>query len=154
VLDNFLADYEPEEIVALLSCFVFEGNTKMTVESVTPHLDMGRARICEIFKKTSEVIEKHQVQMTEDEATFTEKERFGLMEAVYEWARGMSFNDITNLTDVQEGTIVRVITRLDEVCREVAAAARIIGDATLGDKMMLAQEKIKRDIVFCASLYL
>lgn len=154
VLDNFLGAYEPEEIVALLSCFVFEGNTKMTVESVTPHLDSGRARIHEIVRKTSDIIEKHQVQMTEDEATFSEKERFGLMEAVYEWARGMSFNDITNLTDVQEGTIVRVITRLDEVCREVASAARIIGDATLGDKMMLAQEKIKRDIVFCASLYL
>lgn len=28
---------------------------------------------------------------------------FGLVEAVFEWARGMPFSEITNLTDVQEG---------------------------------------------------
>ncbi len=50
------------------------------------------------------------------------KPRFGLMEVVYEWARGMSFKSITDLTDVLEGTIVRTITRLDETCREVKNA--------------------------------
>ena len=49
---------------------------------------------------------------------------------------------------------LRVITRLDEICREVKNAALIIGDSTLHLKMAEAQEKIKRDIVFCASLYL
>jgi antiviral helicase SKI2 len=57
------------------------------------------------------------------------------------------------LTDVQEGTIVRSITRLDETCREVRDAARVVGNADLMSKMELAQEKIKRDIIFCASLY-
>ncbi|ANB12672.1 SKI complex RNA helicase subunit SKI2 [Sugiyamaella lignohabitans] len=154
VLNNFLGEYEPEEIVALLSAFVFEGNTKIDVETVTPRLDQGRARILDIVTSTNKVFEAHQVLMTQDEAEFTERMRFGLMEVVYEWARGMSFNSITQLTDVQEGTIVRVITRMDEICREVMAAARIIGDSTLYDKMLLAQEKIKRDIVFCASLYI
>ena len=28
---------------------------------------------------------------------------FGLVEVVYEWGRGMSFKDITGLTDVSEG---------------------------------------------------
>ena len=77
------------------------------------------------------------------------------------------------LTDVAEGTIVRVITRLDETCREVRDAARVIGDAELFKKMEEAQNKIKRDsecklginrrvddddqaviaVVFAASLY-
>lgn len=30
---------------------------------------------------------------------------FGLVEAVFEWARGMPFSEITNLTDVQEGRV-------------------------------------------------
>ena len=34
-----------------------------------------------------------------------------LVEVVYEWARGMPFADITKLTDVQEGVIVRTIQR-------------------------------------------
>jgi superfamily II RNA helicase len=83
------------------------------------------------------------------------------------------FEQITNLTDVPEGTIVRVITRLDETCREVRDAARVIGDAELFRKMEDAQTKIKRDserrryyssdcmclhglvltVVFAASLY-
>lgn len=53
---------------------------------------------------------------------------FGLCEVVWEWAKGTSFEEITKLTDVAEGTIVRVITRLDETCREVRDAARVIGD--------------------------
>ena len=56
-----------------------------------------------------------------------------------------SFQDLTELTDVPEGTIVRVITRLDETCREVRDAARVIGDAELFKKMEEAQTKIKRD---------
>jgi antiviral helicase SKI2 len=52
---------------------------------------------------------------------------------------------------VQEGTIVRTITRLDEVCREVKDAARIVGNGELFQKMETCQIKIKRDVVFCAS---
>lgn len=63
-----------------------------------------------------------------------------------------SFSHITELTDVQEGTIVRAITRLDETCREVRDAARIVGNADLFTKMEQCQLKIRRDIVFCASL--
>ena len=63
---------------------------------------------------------------------------------------------------------MRVITRLDETCREVRDAARVIGDAELFKKMEEAQIKIKRDsgfscffsscaeplpVVFAASLY-
>ena len=70
---------------------------------------------------------------------------FGLCEVVWEWAKGTSFEEITKLTDVAEGTIVRVITRLDETCREVRDAARVIGDAGLFKKMEDAQARIKRD---------
>ena len=43
---------------------------------------------------------------------------------------------------------MRVITRLDETCREVRDAARVIGDAELFKKMEEAQIKIKRDSAF------
>ncbi|KAG5358369.1 putative ATP-dependent RNA helicase [Yarrowia sp. B02] len=155
VLDNFLGDYEPEEIVALLSAFVYEGSKDVEEPiTVTPRLDKGRERIKELVGHVTDVLEHRQVIMTTDEQQFLERGRFGLIEVVYEWARGMTFEAISELTSVQEGIIVRVISRLDEVCREVRNAARIIGDATLQDKMETAQERIKRDIIFCASLYL
>lgn len=56
-------------------------------------------------------------------------------------------------TDAQEGLIVRCIQRLDEVCKDVCKAAKIIGNPTLCEKMQETSTIIKRDIVFAASLY-
>ena len=124
--------------------------------------------ILRIAARVNAIQEHHQVLVAGEGNDFEARPRFGLMEVVYEWARGMSFDRITDLTDVLEGTIVRVITRIDETCREVPSpsfpnfdadgqvknAARLIGDASLYAKMEEAQEKVKRDIVFAASLWL
>lgn len=152
ILDNLLASYEPEEIVSLLSCFVFQEKTDV-VPNITPRLEKGKTAIIEIAKRINATQESHGISVAEND-DFEAKSRFGLMEVVYEWAKGMSFNQITDLTDVLEGTIVRVITRLDETCREVKSAARIIGDPGLYQKMQECQELIKRDVCHCASLYL
>lgn len=80
--------------------------------------------------------------------------KLGMVHVVYEWAQGTSFSKICELTEVDEGTIVRCITRLDETCRDVRSCARVIGDPSLYDKMQNASELIKRDICFAASLYL
>lgn len=148
ILENTLAVYEPEEVVALLSCFVFQEKTE--IEPVlTPRLEVGRDAILAISDRVGRLQDKHRVPIED----FRSNPKFGLMEVVYEWAKGMPFEQITALTDIAEGTIVRVITRLDETCREVRDAARVIGDADLFKKMEEAQLKIKRDIVFAASLY-
>jgi hypothetical protein len=144
VLENVLADYTPEEIVALLSAFVFQEKTDVE-PTLTASLTRGVAAIVKISEKVNEIQTLHQVILSADDSNdFVSKPRFGMVEVVYEWARGMSFNRITDLTDVMEGTIVRVITRLDETCREVKNAARIIGDPTLFQKMGTCQELIKR----------
>jgi antiviral helicase SKI2 len=154
VLENVLADYEPEEIVALLSCFVFQEKTDST-PNITPALEQGIETIVKISEKVNHYQILHQVILSSDDSNdFVSRPRFGLVEVVYEWARGMPFSRITDLTDVLEGTIVRVITRLDETCREVKNAARIIGDPTLFTKMQTCQELIKRDICATASLYM
>lgn len=161
IFDNFLGDFTAEEIVALLSCFVYEGKhgndsggeTKMS----TPRLEKGKDKIRDIVSKLTGIYTDKRITMTAEEESFLESNRFGLVNTVYEWARGQSFKEImesSNDSDESEGTIVRVITFLDEVCRQVRNAALIIGDSDLHSKMLNAQEKIKRDIVFCASLYL
>jgi antiviral helicase SKI2 len=155
VLNNFLGDFESEEIVALLSAFVYEGsNSNETEPVITPRLEKGQKKINEIIEKLFKVYDEFQVELTSEETSFFERKRFALVNVVYEWARGLSFKEIMELSVEAEGTIVRVITRLDEICREVRSAALIIGDSALHAKMTHAQELIKRDIVFCASLYL
>lgn len=155
ILDNFLGDFEPEEIVALLSCFVYEGrNNEEESVPITPRLERGRKKILEISEKLLKVYTRYQVSLTSEEEEFLERNRFALVNSVYEWARGLTFKEIMEISVELEGTIVRVITRLDEICRQVKNAALIVGDSALHSKMSEAQERIKRDIVFCASLYL
>ena len=140
--------------MALLSAFVFQEKTDIE-PTLTPTLEGGRDEIVRISEKVNAYQIQHQVILSSNDSNdFVSRPRFGLVEVVYEWARGMSFNRITDLTDVLEGTIVRVITRLDETCREVKNAARIIGDPKLFTKMQTAQEMIKRDITAVASLYM
>ncbi|KAL5639152.1 hypothetical protein ACGC1H_006609 [Rhizoctonia solani] len=148
ILDNMLAAYEPEEVVALLSCFLFQDKTEATPQ-IPDKLKAGQEEIV----KLADRVGRRQLANKVADPDFSAKLKFGLVEVVYEWARGMPFEQITDLTDVPEGTIVRVITRLDETCREIRDAARVIGDGDLFRKMEEAQVKIKRDIVFAASLY-
>lgn len=140
ILENTFAGYELEEVAALLSCFVFQEKTE--VEPVlTPRLTQGCGDIMAVAERVGRVQDRHKVSTMD----FEKKLKFGLVEVVYEWAKGTTFEEITKLTDVAEGTIVRVITRLDETFREVRDAARVIGDADLFKKMEEAQTKIKRD---------
>ncbi|EKM61427.1 uncharacterized protein PHACADRAFT_156677 [Phanerochaete carnosa HHB-10118-sp] len=147
ILENTLAAYDPEEVAALLSCFIFQEKTDVE-PVIPPKLKEGLDAIVAIAERVERVQEAHKVPGEEFRQL-----KIGLVEVVYEWAKGMPFEQITDLTDVAEGTIVRCITRLDETCREVRDAARVIGDAELFKKMEEAQLKIKRDIVFAASLY-
>lgn len=155
ILDNFLGKFTSEEIVALMSCFVYDGKVnEQEPKPLTLRLEEGKQKVIEIVKKLLDIYSKFQVSLTQEEDQFLNRMRFSLINVVYEWSKGLSLFEIMKLTSESEGTIVRLITRLDEVCREVKNASLIIGDALLYSKISEAQEKIKRDIVFCSSLYL
>jgi antiviral helicase SKI2 len=83
-LENTLANYDPEEVVALLSCFVFQEKTDYE-PVITTRLEEGRATIIAISEKIGRVQDRHKVAASE----FRSELKFGLMEVVYEWARGM-----------------------------------------------------------------
>jgi len=150
IINGILTDLKPEEIVALLSCFVFEQK-----HTDTPKLTASLEKGVELIKETAARLARCQkhcgLDVTEEESI--RELRFGLVEVVYEWARGMPFKDITELTDISEGNIVRCIQRLDETCRDVRKAAHVIGVQSLCEKMEEGMSLIRRDIVFAASLY-
>uniref|UniRef100_K3WVU5 Helicase SKI2W n=1 Tax=Globisporangium ultimum (strain ATCC 200006 / CBS 805.95 / DAOM BR144) TaxID=431595 RepID=K3WVU5_GLOUD len=152
IFENVLANLEPEEIVAVLSALIFQEKTQ-SEPALTPRLEHVRETVKKIAESLGLIqLEQH---LDIDPAVYCKGAlNFGLMEVVYEWSRGMPFKELCLLTDIQEGSIVRCITRLDEVCREVRNAARVIGDPRLFRKMEVASESIKRDVVFASSLYL
>lgn len=86
--------------------------------------------------------------------SFANSFRPDIMEAVYAWARGSKFYEIMAITPVFEGSLIRAIRRLEEVLQQLIQAAQSIGETELEAKFEEAVSKIKRDIVFAASLYL
>ncbi len=150
IFENFFNGFEADEIVALLSCFVFQEKSQ-SEPYLTPRLKEGIQKMKDTTIKIAQIQRACGIDILAEEAVGNLN--FGLVEVVYEWARGLPFKYITDLTDVLEGSIVRCIVRLSETCREVSSAARLVGDAKLLTKMEKAQELIKRDIVFAASLY-
>ncbi|KAL7113884.1 hypothetical protein ACP275_04G086900 [Erythranthe tilingii] len=152
LFENQLNDLEPEEAVALMSAFVFQ-QKKTSEPSLTPKLSQAKKRLYDTAIRLGELQAKFNVQVDPQEYA-QENLKFGLVEVVYEWAKGTPFADICELTDVPEGMIVRTIVRLDETCREFRNAAAIMGNSALHKKMETASNAIKRDIVFAASLYI
>ena len=93
-----------------------------------------------------------QVQI--DVESFVSSFRPDIMEAVYAWAKGSKFYEIMEITQVFEGSLIRAIRRLEEILQQLIQAAKSIGETELESKFEEAVSKIKRDIVFAASLYL
>lgn len=52
-------------------------------------------------------------------------------------------------TELYEGSVIRVIRRLEELLRQLATAASGIGNMELKTKFEEAANKIRRDIAFC-----
>ncbi|XP_071551875.1 superkiller complex protein 2 [Panulirus ornatus] len=150
VLENVFAESPVEIVAALLSSMVFQ-QKNCSKPTLTPELEKGINK----FKDVAENIGKIQKEcgLPEPVGDFVDQFNFGLTEVVYQWASGLPFSKIMELTDVQEGITVKCIQRLDETLKDVKNAAHIIGDPNLREKMEAASTAIKRDIVFTPSLY-
>lgn len=154
IFEGVLNELEPAEIVAALSALVFqekssdnEFDTELPEQLVT-----CCRRMQTIAANLGQLQKDHGLEI--DPADYCDSSlKFGLVHVVYEWSLGVPFSSICDLTLVQEGSIVRCITRLDELCREVRNCARVVGNPTLYRKIEAASMAIKRDIVFASSLY-
>lgn len=76
-----------------------------------------------------------------------------LAQAVHDWAIGLPFKFIMEITDIPEGNVVRIINMVNEALSDLAKAAKIMGCLAVSEKFEQAMELIKRDIIFASSLY-
>lgn len=58
------------------------------------------------------------------------------------------------MTNAYEGSLIRLFRRLEELLRQMAEAAKVMGSEELKDKFELSLARIRRDIVSFNSLYL
>ncbi|KAK3017880.1 hypothetical protein RJ639_004684 [Escallonia herrerae] len=77
-----------------------------------------------------------------------------LMDVIYCWSKGASFAEVIQMTDIFEGSIIRISRRLDEFLNQLRGAANAVGEANLENKFAAASESLRRGIMFANSLYL
>jgi len=137
--------------VAILSCLVCseknDEEIRVKDEMTSPYRVLQDAA-----RRVAQVI--HDATLPIDMTEYVNKFQPNFVDLVLAWCRGAKFAEICKMTDVYEGTIIRSLRRLEELLNEMSAAAKAIGNSELEAKFKKGQEKLKRDIVFAASLYL
>ncbi|OAF68079.1 hypothetical protein A3Q56_04178 [Intoshia linei] len=77
-----------------------------------------------------------------------------LMEPMYQWSDGNSFENIMeNCQNINEGHMVRSVQRLDELIRSIITSLQLVDDHVMCKKMQECSTSIHRNIVFASSLY-
>uniref|UniRef100_A0A8C7IJA2 Exosome RNA helicase MTR4 n=1 Tax=Oncorhynchus kisutch TaxID=8019 RepID=A0A8C7IJA2_ONCKI len=151
VFNGLFNDLSAEQVTALLSVFIFQENVN-EMPKLTEQLAGPLRQMQECAKRVAKVSAEAKLEVDED--TYLDKFKPHLMDVVYTWANGSTFAQICKMTDVFEGSIIRCMRRLEELLRQMCQAAKAIGNTELENKFAEGITKIKRDIVFAASLYL
>jgi ATP-dependent RNA helicase DOB1 len=60
----------------------------------------------------------------------------------------------SKMTDVYEGSLIRMFRRLEELLRQMAQGSKVMGNSGLEEKFETALKKLRRDVVAAQSLYL
>lgn len=102
ILENVLADYTAQEVVALLSIFVFVEKTD-SQPVIPPKLIEG----LEVIYRIADEVEREQDRCSVQYDEFKEKYKSGLVEVVYEWARGM-VSDSASEISLQLTTLIAI----------------------------------------------
>jgi ATP-dependent RNA helicase DOB1 len=135
----------------------------------------------EIARRIAKVCKESKLPIVEEE--YVQSFKVELMDAVVQWCRGASFSEICKasspaaknarlsppwsllvnlrhlplqLTDQFEGSLIRVFRRLQELIRQMAQAAKVIGNVELKQKFEKTSEMLERpnSVIFTSSLYL
>ena len=139
--------------VALCACLVAEQSE--TVKRPPPmHADL-----CAPFAKVRETAESlctllNDCAIETNPLEYVARFDGGLVNVMYAWANGATFDELTSMCDLFEGSIIRAVRRLSELLDELKSAAKAIGNEELFDKLEAGAKLIRRDICFAASLYI
>jgi ATP-dependent RNA helicase DOB1 len=163
-----------EQAVALLSCFVHNeglsggsgggsggsgangtGNSMLSENPVLKfrsEMHKGYRAMLTIIKDIIQSYKECHIPI--DDHEYVNSFNPSLIDVTYAWAQGQKFVEICKITDVFEGSIIRSLRRLDELLRQLAAASLSIGNHELVTLFTEGSNKIRRGVVFAASLYI
>ena len=153
VFDGVFNELTVPQTVALLSCFVHKEESKNNNNNnMRSDMQAPFRQLQSVARNVAKIC--FDVRLITDEDEYVSAFSPGLVDVTYAWCTGAKFADICKLTDAFEGNIIRVLRRLEELLRQLASASLAIGNAELKDMFEQGSVKIRRGVVFAASLYL
>ena len=104
----------------------------------------------------ADILEECKIFLGDDEKRrYIESFNDNYMMPMYKWISGYKFDKlIAEYYTLYEGSLIRVIRRVEEFSKSFETSVEYIGDYNLKKKLEEMEEKIKRDLPFASSLYL
>ncbi|KAK7841729.1 dexh-box atp-dependent rna helicase dexh10 [Quercus suber] len=129
-------DLDHHQIAALSSCFIPGDKSS---EQIQLRTELGRPlqQLQESARRIAEIQHECKLDVNVDE---------------YVESTGANFEEVIQMTDIFEGSIIRSARRLDEFLNQLRTAAQAVGEANLENKFAAASESLRRGIMFANSL--
>ncbi|KAK3344301.1 rRNA-processing arch domain-containing protein [Lasiosphaeria hispida] len=150
LFNRFFNELTPEVCAAVLSCFIFD--EKVETSDLKEDLAKPFREVQAQARIVAKVSTESKLDVNEDE--YVQSLKWQLMDTVLAWSNGRPFGEICKMTNAYEGSLIRLFRRLEELLRQMAEAAKVMGSEELQAKFELSLSKIRRDIVSFNSLYL
>ncbi|EJW03718.2 hypothetical protein EDEG_01987 [Edhazardia aedis USNM 41457] len=128
-----------DEAVALLSCLIFhEFDNESTINEKNKQ---NYNTLTDIIKKLVAVMTECGIEIKETD--LLKKYSWEMMDIAMAWVNGKSFIEICSMSKIFEGSIIRAFRRLEELLKQLCAAAREIGNNDLENLLQLVSLKSK-----------
>ncbi|KAM1067337.1 DExH-box ATP-dependent RNA helicase DExH10-like [Malus sylvestris] len=145
-------DLDHHQIAAIASCFIPVDKSNEQIQLRT-ELARPLQQLQESARRIAEIQHECKLDVNIEEYVESTVRPF-LMDVIYCWSKGASFAEVTQMTDIFEGSIIRAARRLDEFLNQLRTAAQAVGEVALEEKFTGASESLRRGIMFANSLYL
>ncbi|KAL8492713.1 hypothetical protein ACS0TY_024058 [Phlomoides rotata] len=145
-------DLDHHQVAALTSCFV-PGDRSSEQIHLRAELAKPLQQLQDSARRIAEIQRECKLEINVEEYVEASVRPY-VMDVIYCWSKGATFAEIIQMTDIFEGSIIRLARRLDEFLNQLKAAAHAVGEVTLEEKFGAASESLRRGIMFANSLYL
>ncbi|XP_059277438.1 DExH-box ATP-dependent RNA helicase DExH10-like isoform X2 [Lycium ferocissimum] len=145
-------DLNHHQVAALVSCFIPGDRSEEQIQ-LRYELAKPLQQLQDSARRIAEIQHECKLEIKVDEYVEASVRPF-LMDVIYCWSMGASFAEVIQMTDIFEGSIIRLARRLDEFLNQLKAAAHAVGETDLENKFRAASDSIRRGIMFANSLYL
>ena len=151
LLSDILQNLKDDELVAFLSCFA---TNKSQIDTNFPRNDDNITKAFDKFLKIYNEIKNLEKKNDLEENIYNRRFMPEAVLAIKEWMNGKNFGEICQLTDLEEGKLFNLISRLYLFLEEIINFYVSLGIVKEGQRLENIKNSILRGIMGVQSLYL